>query len=451
MSSSVIFAQPLQASLRTSSRTLTGTGDRVTPRPAAGRPADPSALDAAPMPGGSFASGDVIGGRYHLEERTAEGGMGEVWTAFDQKLSREVVVKRMNADLLGDEVSRKRFEQEAQVIASVTSPHVVEFLDYGVEEGVPYIVLERLVGEDLEQRLRRGRLRPDQCVALAEQVASALTAAHAKGVVHRDIKPANIFLARHGDGIDARQIVKLLDFGVAKLRGSALRTGDGLTVGSPEFMSPEQVEGGRGIDGRSDLFSLAAVLYTSLTGRMPFLGTDFLDTVYLILAGDFVPATELRPSLPPEVDDFFTIALATDPDERFTTPSALAAAFRAAIARPRTSSAPRPRRPEPVKLPSWPVRETTPPVGRAPGVDPPALQSFGSRTRAALRAHLISPLAKPREADLRPRLDRKNILFLAAALLAVSGTATAVWQWTHERTAFERGAPSSNDTAEVEF
>ncbi len=458
----VILAHPAPVGRRSSSssqKTLSGwpapqkdevSGDRPTPRspaprPAAGRPA--TGRHAAVS--GDAAATQVLAGRYLLEERTVEGGMGEVWTAHDQKLGREVVVKRMNHSRLGDELSRKRFEQEAQIIGSVASPHVVEFLDYGVEDGVPFIVMERLVGDDLEKRLRRGRLRPEQCAALVEQVASALTAADAKGVVHRDIKPSNILLARQGDGADAKQIVKLLDFGIAELRVStAVKTDDGGTVGSPEFMSPEQIEGGVELDGRSDLFSLASVLYTCITGRMPFVGTDFLDTVYLILSSDYVPATVLRPSLPPAVDDFFAIALAPDPDQRFATPSAMAAAFRAAIARPVVSSAPPAR---PARRASPLVREMTPRTAAALSVDPPALRSFGSRTRAALRAHLVAPLAKPREADLAPRFDRKSLLFVAAALLAVSGTATAIWQWSHEKTAFERSAPSEADTAEVEY
>jgi serine/threonine protein kinase len=271
--------------------------------------------------------GDLVAGRYRLSERLARGGMGMVWAAIDETNGAHVVVKTMSLGLDRNTEAVQRFRQEADVLAAIDCPHIVRFVDTGVVLGAPFLVLERLWGEDLAQCLALGRLPLEDCRHILDQMALALCAAHARGIVHRDLKPANIFLARQGDG----RIVKLLDFGVAKLRdGARVRTGAGRAVGSPTFMSPEQIHGDP-VDGRSDLFGLGAVIYACATGRSPFHGADLHETFRRILAGDFTPPSTVEETLPPALDDFFATALAIDPAARFQDAAAMARSFQRAV------------------------------------------------------------------------------------------------------------------------
>ncbi len=272
-------------------------------------------------------AGYVFAGRYRIRKKLARGGMSTIWEAIDERIDRPVALKLMSPHLADEPDYCARFEQEAKAAARLASPNVVALHDYGIHEGLPFMVLELLAGEDLFRRTRRvGAIGLEATVPIIEQAASALHAAHRAGIVHRDVKPHNLFLAK----VDDNEVVKLLDFGVAKHAGTvALRTRTGLMVGSPYFMSPEQVQGARDIDLRSDLFSLAACAYLCLTGRTPFVGA--MPAVFLaILDGRPTPPSELRPELPPAVDRFFARALALDPADRFETAIELAQALRGA-------------------------------------------------------------------------------------------------------------------------
>ena len=272
-------------------------------------------------------NGLVIAGKYRLEQPLARGGMGSVWVARHLALDLPVAIKFMDVAMASLDESLVRFEREAKLSARIRSPHVVEVLDYGTDLGRPYIAMELLVGEHLGERLRReGRIWLPDAAAIALQVAKALRRAHEAGVVHRDLKPANVFLCRVDDD---DEIVKLLDFGIAKSDrgddGEVTKTG--VVLGSPSYMSPEQVRGIKYIDHRSDLWSLGVLLYRALTGQMPFQGESNLD-VALRIAGDACPlATGLAPDLPPEVDAFFARALARDRDERFQSAREIATAI----------------------------------------------------------------------------------------------------------------------------
>lgn len=283
-------------------------------------------------------AGHRIADRYRLTERIARGGMGAVWAARDEKLQRDVAVKLMATEHADDEEARARFAQEARAVAALSSPHVVTVFDEGVEDGVPFMVLERLDGEDLQRRLARlGRLPLDACERIVTHVGRGLDAAHAAGIVHRDIKPSNIFLVRGGAGARAEGVAKILDFGVAKRGGAALVTRTGVVLGTPHFMSPEQLRGARDVDHRSDVFSLAAVLYLAITGRRPFDG-DASEVMVHIGLGSFTPPSRLVAGLPPELDAFFARALAVEPRSRFATAGALARAFRRIVRDARASS-----------------------------------------------------------------------------------------------------------------
>ncbi|NMO22554.1 protein kinase [Pyxidicoccus fallax] len=274
-------------------------------------------------------SGQTIGGRYVLERRIGGGGMGAIWLARDAQLQRNVAVKLIAAKASVHAASAFRFfEQEAKAIAQLHHPNVVQVHDYGVDAGVPYIVMELLEGENLETLLeRRGRLPPSTVAALLKPISRALAAAHAAGIVHRDLKPANLFLAR----VDGEEVVKVLDFGLARKMATPGQGDPGLTsgelAGTLRYMSPEQLRADPRVDARSDVWSLAVVTYRALTGQFPY----NTDAVQALSRGAFrppaVPVSTLVPELGAEADAFFARALHPDPEQRFGSARELAAAF----------------------------------------------------------------------------------------------------------------------------
>jgi serine/threonine-protein kinase len=212
-------------------------------------------------------------GRYRIVRKLGEGGMGVVYAAHDERLDRPVALKRIRRS--GDGIDRQRLWREARASASITHPNVCQLYEVGEDGEDLFLTMELLDGEPLSARLERGSLPPNEAAQIALAVLSALTALHDKGIVHRDLKPSNIFLSRHG--------VKLLDFGLARpFAGDGTVTLPGLVVGTPRYMAPEQIEGGRG-DSRSDLFSLGIVLYEMVAGRPPFAGTSIFEVARAIL------------------------------------------------------------------------------------------------------------------------------------------------------------------------
>ncbi|MDI3289613.1 serine/threonine-protein kinase [Polyangium sp. 15x6] len=270
-------------------------------------------------------SGDIIASRYVLERPLAKGGMGAVWVARHLELDVRVALKVMAPEHVDTAFARDRFQREARACAQIQHPNVVGVHDYGVVDGTPFLVMELLQGEDLQACLaREERLSLSAAIAVILPVCKGLRRAHELGIIHRDVKPSNIFLARQGDDT----IVKILDFGVARIvhdaAGQTTRTG--VLLGSPSYMSPEQARGRR-VDHRSDLWSLAVVLYECLTGRIPF-GSQALGDLLVELCTEPVPPpTTMAPSLPAVVDPFFARALARNPDERFQSAEAFAEAL----------------------------------------------------------------------------------------------------------------------------
>jgi serine/threonine protein kinase len=258
----------------------------------------------------------VIAGKYRLERELASGGMGAVWVARHLQLDEAVAVKFMSATIPQLADARSRFAREARAAARLRSPHVVQVLDHGVDADVPYIVMELLEGEHLGDRLKRQRRLPLRVAAtIAAQVGKALGRAHRAGIVHRDLKPANVFLAR----LDDEEIVKILDFGIAKSlhdEGAEV-TGSDVLLGSPQYMSPEQARGSRRTDHRADLWSLGAILYRAVTGVPAFDGVSAVDVIVHICTGPIPVASKVAPDLPPAIDAFFLRALARDPEDRF--------------------------------------------------------------------------------------------------------------------------------------
>ncbi|HXH27427.1 MAG TPA: serine/threonine-protein kinase, partial [Candidatus Polarisedimenticolia bacterium] len=265
-------------------------------------------------------------GRYVIERELGRGAMGVVYLARDPHLSRQVAVKTCTLpEGISEDLARQfheRFLREARAAASLSHPGIVTVHDAGEDEArhLPYIAMEYVQGETLKQHLERGeRLDPGWVVDFGAVLADALQVAHRAGIVHRDIKPANI-LIREGD-----KAVKIADFGVARLKESDL-TQSGATIGSPGYMSPEQIRGGA-LDGRSDLFSLAVVLYEALCGKRPFRGNDLVSLAFSIAHDTQVPLARQMPGCPPALDRFFDRALSKDPGQRFPD----GAAFREAL------------------------------------------------------------------------------------------------------------------------
>ncbi len=269
----------------------------------------------------------LIAGRYQLESELARGGMGTIWVGLDKKLGRKVAVKIMASELAQMSEALQRFEREATSAAQLRSVHVVEVYDYGTQENVPFIVMEYLDGENLGDRLKRlGRFGLRDTAMILGQVSRGLRAAHAAGLVHRDLKPSNIFLARNDD----LEVVKLLDFGVVKAvdrLGNSEMTATGVLLGTPQYMSPEQARGTKSIDRRSDLWSVAVILFRMLTGVNPFQGETVGDVVLKICSDALPKISEHAADLPRDLDGFFARAFARNPDGRYQTADELATAF----------------------------------------------------------------------------------------------------------------------------
>lgn len=247
------------------------------------------------------------------------GAMGSVWLADHLTLQSQVAVKFMAPAMAEDPTSVLRFKQEAKAAAEIRSPHVAQVFDHGqTSDGLLYIVMELLEGTSLERRVRdHGALTPNEVARIVGQVCKALAKAHERGIVHRDIKPSNVFVIDSG----GEEFVKLLDFGVAKFSGEEAvnMTQAGNMVGTPAFMSPEQLFHGQDVDHRGDLWSLAVVAYFALTGARPFGGKTLGELAVQIKGASYRKPTELRNDLPPDMDAWFARALHPDLSARFPT------------------------------------------------------------------------------------------------------------------------------------
>jgi eukaryotic-like serine/threonine-protein kinase len=271
----------------------------------------------------SLSSGSKLG-PYEILGPLGAGGMGEVYRARDTRLERTVAIKILPAQFSSDPVRKQRFEREAKTISSLNHPHICVLHDVGSQDGVDYLVMECVEGETLAKRLEKGALSPEQVLKIGAQIAAALDKAHRNGVVHRDLKPGNIMMTPSG--------AKLLDFGLAKpaaamasvatmtatVAKQSPATEQGTIVGTFQYMSPEQIEG-KELDGRSDLFSLGAVLYEMLTGQRAFDGKSQLSVASAILEKEPAAISAVKPMTPPTLDHAIRRCLAKDPEERWQT------------------------------------------------------------------------------------------------------------------------------------
>jgi serine/threonine-protein kinase len=257
----------------------------------------------------------TLDGRYHITERIAVGGMGEVYLAHDAVLAREVAIKVLHRSLSGDQGFVDRFRREARAAATLNHPNIVTVYDWGAVDGIYYMVMEYVHGRSVREILNaRGALAPAQAAAVLDQTLAALEHAHAKGIVHRDLKPENILITTEG-------VVKLTDLGLARAFADAKSTRAGAVTGTVQYLSPEQIRG-EPADPRSDLYALGIVGYELLTDRLPFTGETPMAIAYKHLS-DRVPApSEAVAAVPHDLDGF--IASATDPDREMRPESAAA-------------------------------------------------------------------------------------------------------------------------------
>jgi serine/threonine protein kinase len=266
--------------------------------------------------------GFLVARRYALGRKIGSGGMGTVWLAHDQSLDRVCALKILDPDKAESDEVRKRFLREARATAQIRSPHVVEVFEHGLWDGLPFIVMELLEGEELAKRLDRvDVLDPDSAYSVVAQVARALAHAHALGIVHRDLKPENVFLVP----ADGGEIVKVLDFGIAHHALYSPRdraTQAGAVFGTPCYMSPEQALG-NGTDWRSDLWALGVVAFECLTGKLPFFHDALGGLLTQILHEPIPPIRGYNPALPVAVEAWWQRASAREPERRFQTAAEL--------------------------------------------------------------------------------------------------------------------------------
>ena len=266
----------------------------------------------------------IVAERFRLVRMLGRGGMGSVWLAQHMGLDIPCAVKFIEGEYAALPEAQARFGREAKAAAALRSPHVVQILDHGVWQGTPYLAMELMEGEDLGKRLTKlGRMQPRDVCTIVTQISRALTKAHGAGIVHRDLKPDNIYLVKDDD----REIAKVLDFGIAKqsnqsLEGGATKTG--AMLGTPYYMSPEQAQGIKAVDHRSDLWSLAVIVFQALTGKLPFESEALGDLLVRIIVAPIPVPSEVAPGLPLSFDRWWAKAASRDPALRYQSAKELA-------------------------------------------------------------------------------------------------------------------------------
>jgi len=310
---------------------------------------------------GPIATASLIG-RYRVLGELGRGAMGIVYEAADDLLGRPVAIKTINmsADLAERADHEARFLQEAKAAGGLSHPNVVTVYDVGREQNLLYMAMELLDGEELRDVIARGGLPLDTAVDVAAQVADGLAFAHERGIVHRDVKPSNIMVLRGGT-------VKIMDFGIARVRTSDVKTQTGLRLGSPRYMAPEQLLG-QSVDRRADIFALGVVLYEMLAGAAPFGGEDMQEVMFRVASFDPPAPSRINPAVPTVLDLVVARAIAKDPAQRYQDAGALANDLRAAKPALAGAKAPPPR---PVASPAGgaTVTQTLPISARDIGAD----------------------------------------------------------------------------------
>jgi len=361
-------------------------------------------------------------GRYEVLKELGRGAMGIVYLALDTELGRKVAIKMIS--LTGDDherdVHESRFRQEARAAGSLSHPSIITIYDVGREGDIAFIAMELVEGRELRELIAGGEITPSQAVELVALVADGLAFAHEHGVIHRDIKPGNIMVLTDGR-------VKVMDFGIARLQQPTVKTQTGVLLGSPQYMSPEQVSGSE-VDGRADIFSLGVVLYEMVTGLKPFDAVDLSQVLFWVVNMPAKPPSERRPGLPPVVDYIVARALKKKPEERYASAAEFAADLRRCLPEVRAAEGSMAARAssgdtaphDAATLPLADERLELRPSRRFESVDAMARLSVvprddGERSRAGWTVPVVRP---------RRRVDRSSAILAAtygvAVLLAVA-------------------------------
>ena len=380
--------------------------------------------------------GDSIGGTYVIERLLGQGGMGAVFVAHEEQLGRRVAIKFLLSDVMKNPEAVARFEREARAAAALQSDHVTRVLSIGQHEsGARYIVMELLDGEDLAATLtRRGPLPASEVIGIMIKACDALAEAHALGIVHRDLKPANIFLAQRPNGTPT---VKVLDFGISKtVAGAASKvlTSTTAMMGTPLYMSPEQLREARTVDGRADLWALGVTMYQLLTGETPFAAEALAELCVQILLQEPVPLLGRRPDLPPALGAIVGRCLKKDPADRFATATQLAAALQEVGAPVPTAYAPTVAH---ASVPQMPLPPAASPGPHGTLGNGPVAAPLGSS------AATVNPLSST-PLWLEPRRPRALGLALGAlAMISIGGVAAVVLRSGSGASSSAAGEPGS--------
>jgi hypothetical protein len=388
--------------------------------------------------------GDVVDGRYRIIRVIGAGGMGVVYEVRHERTAQRLAMKCLHPACAADEEHVARFTREAVATTIIGSEHIVFVTDHGTTpEGGPYLVTEYLEGEDLERALRReGRLEPARAVGLVLQVCSALSAAHARGVVHRDLKPANLFLVRR-EGVG--EWVKVLDFGVAKmcaaLPESASLTRTGATLGTPFYMAPEQYGGTKHVDHRADIYSIGVILYEMLSGQRPFTATTYEELYLKVVTESPLPLRGLVPGLeavPEQLERVVMRAIERDADARFSSVAELAEALSSFSSRPVDDLRPLPSAPGDVAI-----------EGPAPETEPIREQPAELEAPRHVLASTLDVEFEETPPAGRGRAPAPRWGAAALVALVAVGAIAAVWSLHRSVTSSDRAASEPSSTPEV--
>ena len=401
---------------------------------------------------GMVGPGDVIAGKYRIERVLGRGGMGVVVAATHLRLDEKVAIKFLLPGALGNADALGRFDREARAAVKIRSEHVAKVLDVStLDNGAPFMVMEHLDGNDLAQVVRKkGPLPIVEAVTFMLQVCEVLAEAHALGIVHRDLKPGNLFLTTRADGTSA---IKVLDFGISKMMGGgatsepqAALTATDTVLGSPIYMSPEQMTTPKAVESRADIWSFGATLYMLLTGKPPFDGDSIAQVCGMILLGKAPSLLELLPAAPPALAAIITRCLQRNLDDRWPNVGALAAALAPFAGESGRLSAERAQR----------VLETTGSLGKhlpasavAAAPTEPAVAITGSTTSTdkALPKTMVGWANTGNEALEIPRARPKWPL-IVGGVLAVLAVGVGIGSLTgHQDIASATAAPSASTLA----
>ena len=333
---------------------------------------------------------DLLNGQFQIVRKIGTGGMGAVYEASQPSMNSKVAVKILHAKLANRKDLVSRFHREAAAMSHLTHPNTVKVLLYGEDEkdGLLYIVMEYLEGKNLNQAVRaEGPIPPERAIPILVQACMALQEAHEQGIIHRDLKPENIFLC--ADKGNLKDFAKVLDFGLAKVTeremrpGSMILTQEGMVFGTPEFMSPEQAQG-KTLDARSDIYSLAVILYEVLTGKLPFDAKSPMEYIQLHVQKEPIPLSKriAGKTFPAELEGVIAKALSKNRDDRFQTAAEFAVALQKSVGITPGSSG------------SGPMSSPLPPASAA--------GSSGGATGGATTAPQVSPAPPPPRASSGP-------------------------------------------------